>query len=164
MIKAREWIDRIMTWISSIMIGVMMIILFCNVVLRYIPGIGGFKWYMESSQYLNVWAMLIIGIQISVRGTHLHVEVLDSMVQKHPVGKKLVKIITSLFIILFYVLGAYSGYELATRAKQVVSTMPQFTMGQVYFMIPITFILCALAAIIDMLISVSGKEEGGTNP
>lgn len=164
MIKVRDWVDRIATAVSATMTAVMMMILLCNVILRYIPGIGGFKWYMESSQYLNVWAMLIIGIQIAVRGTHLRVQVLDAIVAKYPIGQKIVKVCNSICIALFYLCVAYSGYLLSSKAKQTVSTMPDFTMGQVYAMIPIVCILAAAATLIDMIIFVSGKEEveGGT--
>ncbi|MCR5272646.1 MAG: TRAP transporter small permease subunit [Lachnospiraceae bacterium] len=159
MLKAKKVIDKATVIISSLMIAAMMIILVCNVILRYIPGIGGFKWYMESSQYLNVWAMLIIGIEISMQSTHLHVEIVDSIVAKRPGAKKVVKVITSVFIALFYVVAAYSGYLLASKAKQAVSTMPAFTMGQVYTMIPIACILCAAATIFNMIYELSGQDE-----
>ncbi|SFR87567.1 TRAP transporter small permease [Anaeromicropila populeti] len=159
--KLRDWIDRISTIISAAMCGAMMIILLCNVILRYIPGVGGFKWYMESSQYLNVWAMLIIGAQITVRGSHLRVEVMDAIVSKSPIAKKIVKAIHGIAIITFYCIAAYAGYQLATRAKQVVSTMPSFKMGQVYMMMPVACVICAVAALLDMLIIITEKTEGG---
>ena len=166
----QEKTDKITTVISSVMLAAMMIILFANVVLRYIPGIGGFKWYMEGSQYLNVWAMLIIGIQITVKHTHLKVEVLDSLVANSRIGQIIVKIFNSLMILLFYIMVGYSGYLLASKAKQAVSTMPKFTMGQVYFMIPIACFISAIAVVVDLIASLqdlSGKsnesasEEGG---
>lgn len=63
--KLQTTLDKITTLISAILCAAMMVILFANVVLRLIPGIGGFKWYMESSQYLNVWSMLIVCIGIN---------------------------------------------------------------------------------------------------
>ena len=164
MLKVKNWLEKGSIIISSVMTAAMMIILLCNVILRYVPGIGGFKWYMESSQYLNVWAMLIIGIQICVTGGHLKVEIADSLFGKTATGKKVIKVIHSIFIILFYVSYSYSGYLLATKAKQAVSTMPKFKMGQVYWMIPIASIICILATTMDMVITVAGKEEkGGEN-
>lgn len=43
---------------------------------------------MESSQYLNVWSMLIVCIGINAMGTNLRVEVVDSILGKTPLGKK----------------------------------------------------------------------------
>ena len=143
------------------MCAAMMIIIFANVVLRLIPSVGGFKWYMEGSQYLNVWSMLIVGICVTVKGTHLHVEMVDSVVAKVPALKKLHKVIVSAFIFLFYVMVTYSGYQLSTRAKQAVSTMPQFKMGQVYVIFVIAGAVCALSALVDMIVAITEKEEGG---
>ena len=41
------------------LLAVMFLGIMANVVLRLIPNIGGFSWYMEFSQYANVWALLI---------------------------------------------------------------------------------------------------------
>ena len=122
--KLQTTLDKITTLMSAILCAAMMVILFANVVLRLIPGIGGFKWYMESSQYLNVWSMLIVCIGINAMGT-------------------------------------YGGYQLCTRAKQAVSTMPQFTMGQVYTIFPIAGVLCILSAVLNLVVELTTKPEGG---
>lgn len=153
--KLQTTLDKITTLISAILCAAMMVILFANVVLRLIPGIGGFKWYMESSQYLNVWSMLIVCIGINAMGTNLRVEVVDSILGKTPLGKKIV------VIILFYVMVTYGGYQLCTRAKQAVSTMPQFTMGQVYTIFPIAGVLCILSAVLNLIVELTAKPEGG---
>jgi len=159
----QEKTDKITTIISSVLLAAMMIILFANVVLRYVPKVGGFKWYMEGSQYLNVWAMFIIGIQITVKHTHLKVEVLDSLVANSKIGQIIVKIFNSLMILLFYVITGYSGVVLATKAKQAVSTMPKFTMGQVYFMIPVACFISALAVIVDLIVSLQDMKAEANN-
>ena len=153
--KLQTTLDKITTLISAILCAAMMVILFANVVLRLIPGIGGFKWYMESSQYLNVC------IGINAMGTNLRVEVVDSILGKTPLGKKIVVIIRDVFIILFYVMVTYGGYQLCTRAKQAVSTMPQFTMGQVYTIFPIAGVLCILSAVLNLIVELTAKPEGG---
>ena len=159
--KLQTFMDKSSTLIAAILCGVMMAILLANVILRYIPGIGGFKWYMEGGQYLNVFSMLLAGIGITVQRTHLHVELVDTLAAKNPSFAKIHKAIVSLFIILFYVIMTYSGWMLCTKAKQAVSTMPQFTMGQVYTIFPIAGALCTLAAIVDLIIQLTdnNKEE-----
>lgn len=161
--KVQTVLDQATTLISALLCAVMMVILFANVVLRLIPGIGGFSWYMESSQYLNVWSMLIACAGITAKGTNLHVELVDSLVAKSPALKKVHKVFTSLAIALFYIMVAYGGYQLATRAKQAVSTMPQFTMGQVYSIFPVACAVCAASAIVDMVVAITEKPEGGAD-
>ncbi|MEM5768260.1 MAG: C4-dicarboxylate ABC transporter permease, partial [Bacillota bacterium] len=80
--KLQHAIDQGATFVSAVMCAAMMIILMINIVLRYTPGIGGFSWYMEGSQYLNVWSMLIVGIAISVTRTHLKVALVDELSMK----------------------------------------------------------------------------------
>lgn len=159
--KLQQTMDKITTLISSILCAAMMIILFANVVLRLIPSVGGFKWYMESSQYLNVWSMLIACVGINAMGTNLRVEVVDSIFGRTTLGKKLVVLIRDVFIILFYVLVTYSGWQLCTRAKQAVSTMPQFTMGQVYTIFPIAGVICIIGAVVNLIVELTEKPEGG---
>ena len=116
---------------------------------------------MESSQYLNVWSMLIACIGINAMGSNLRVEVVDSIFGKTAFGKKMLAIIRNVFIALFYIMVTYGGFQLCTRAKQAVSTMPQFTMGQVYLIFPIAGALCALSAILNLIVELTEKPEGG---
>ena len=50
---------------------------------------------------------------------------------------------------------------LASKAKQAISTMPSFTMGQVYIMFPIAGIICAVASVINIIIVILDNEKGG---
>ena len=97
--------------------------------------------------------MLIACIGINAMGTNLRVEVVDSILGKTPLGKKIVVIIRDVFIILFYVMVTYGGYQLCTRAKQAVSTMPQFTMVSVHHL-PIAGVLCILSAVLNLWLSL----------
>lgn len=158
--KLQSVIDRVATFIAAVMCAVMMTILIVNIILRYTPGIGGFSWYMESSQYLNVWSMLIACIAISVRTEHLKGNLAEDMARG--VGKKVVKIIVAIFNILFFIGMAYGTYLLATKARQTVSTMPMFKMAQVYWMLPITSVLSAISVAIGLAVDLNdmnGKEE-----
>ncbi len=63
------------------------------------------------------------------------------------------------FELVFYILVTYSGFLLSTRAKQKVSTMPSFTMGQVYMIFPIAGVLCIIAVLINLAAVLAKKEE-----
>lgn len=159
--KLQDGIDKVSTVISAVMCGAMMLILTVNIILRYMPGIGGFTWYMESSQYLNVWSMLIAGIAISVKTQHLKVNLAEDLAKG--VGKKVVKVIVAIFNVLFYVGMAYGAYLLATKAKQSISTMPQFKMAQVYWVIPITAVLSAVSVVIGLIVDLQNENKKGAN-
>ena len=152
--------DNLMTAISAILIAAMFLVIIVNVILRLIPAIGGFKWYMEFSQYANVWAMLLGAVGIAVMGTNLRVEAVDALIlSKIPGGLKIGRLIVDIAELIFYFTMTYSGWLLATKAKQKVSTMPQFTMGQVYIIFPIAGALCILAILIHMAVTLTAKSE-----
>lgn len=157
--KIQKAMDNITTGIAAVLIAVMFLVIVANVVLRLIPNIGGFKWYMEFSQYANVWAMLLGAAGIAAAGTNLRVEVIDSLLEKFPWGLKVARSIVDVAMIVYYVILTISGYQLATKAKQAVSTMPQFKMGQVYWIFPVAGVLCVLGAVIHLLVTLTEKNE-----
>lgn len=159
LIKIQKGMDNLMTAIAAILTALMFLVIILNVILRLIPSIGGFKWYMEFSQYANVWAMLLGASGIAAMGTNLRVEAVDSIMEKFPWGYKASRVIVDVAEIVFYLVVTYSGWLLSTKAKQKVSTMPQFTMGQVYVIFPIAGALCVLAAVIHLAVTLSSKEK-----
>lgn len=160
LITLQKKVDNLMTAISAMLIALMFAVIIVNVVLRLIPSIGGFKWYMEFSQYANVWAMLLGASGIAVMGTNLRVEAVDALILgKIPGGLKIGRLIVDVSELIFYLSMTYSGWLLATKAKQKVSTMPQFTMGQVYMIFPIAGVLCVLAVLIHMAVTLTAKQE-----
>lgn len=159
LLKVQKGMDQVMTAISAVLLALMFIIIILNVILRLIPSIGGFSWYMEFSQYSNVWAMLLGASGIAVMGTNLRVEAVDSVLGKFPWGYKLSRVIVDVAEIIFYLVVTYSGWLLSTKAKQKVSTMPQFTMGQVYVIFPIAGALCVLAVLIHLAVTLTQNEK-----
>ena len=157
--KIQKWIDLGATFIASLLIAAMFFVLVINVILRAIPAVGGFKWYMEFSQYANVWALLIGAAGIAAQGTNLRVELIDSLMGRFRWGSKLTKIIVDVSLILFYGIMTASGSLLSQKAVQAVSTMPQFKMGQVYVIFPVAGVLCAAAALVHLLVTVLEKPE-----
>lgn len=157
--KIQKWMDTITTAVAAVLLAAMFIVLITNVVLRLIPHIGGFSWYMEFSQYANVWAMLIGAAGIAVSGTNLRVEIIDVLNHKYSWGTKVTKSIVDIFLIIFYVIMTASGRVLASKAVQAVSTMPQFKMGQVYVIFPIAGVLCVIGAVIHLLVTLTEKPD-----
>lgn len=157
--KIQTWIDNITTGVAAVMIAVMFVVIIANVILRAIPAVGGFKWYMEFSQYANVWAMLIGAAGIAVQGTNLRVEAVDSIAKRIPCGEKIAKILVDISLIAFYAIMTASGRVISQKAIQAVSTMPQFRMGQVYSIFPVAGVLCIIAAVVHLLVTLTEKPE-----
>ena len=156
MFTLQRWVDRGTTIIACFICALYMCIIVYNVGSRYIFG-GGIQWYMESSQFLNVWAMFIAGIGLCASNEHLRVSLIDEVLKGKV--KSVDRCIVSVFTFAFYIVLAYSSYMLAMRSRQTISTMEPLKMAYVYWMIPVTAALSALAVILDMVCFLKGKPD-----
>ena len=155
--KLQRWVDRITTVIACAICAVFMAIIVYNVAARYFFD-GGIQWYMEGSQYLNVWAMLIAGIGLCASNDHLRVSIVDEMLKGKV--KKYDRILVAVFTVAFYLFFAYASYLLAGRARQTISTMAPLRMAHVYWMLPVTAVLSALAVILELVCQLTNKNTG----
>ena len=161
--KIQRIYDTIMTGIAAVLLTAMFFVLIANVVLRLIPAVGGFKWYMEFSQYANVWAMLIGAAGIAAAGTNLRVEAVDGLFAKIPGGKKISALIVDAALLVFYGFMIKSGSIIAVKAVQKVSTMPQFKMGQVYSIFPVAGVLCIIGTVLNILVTLTSSGDEAEN-
>ncbi|MBO7421916.1 MAG: TRAP transporter small permease subunit, partial [Oscillospiraceae bacterium] len=151
---------HITTTVAAVLIAVMFVVIIANVVLRAIPAVGGFRWYMEFSQYANVWAMLIGAAGIAVQGTNLRVEAVDTIAKKIPYGERIARILIDIAMMVFYWMVYRSGKLYAAKAMAIkISTMPKYRMGQVYKIFPAAAVLCIIAAIVHLVVTVTEDPE-----
>jgi TRAP-type C4-dicarboxylate transport system permease small subunit len=127
-----------------------------NVFSRYALG-KGITWYMESAQFLNVWAMFLGGIALCATNDHLRVTMAEEAARGK--GKSLLRILVSLLTIVFYCFLAYSSYLLSIRSRQTISTMEPLKMSYVYWLLPLAGGLSALAAMLDLAIFLLPKPQ-----
>ena len=159
----QKWIDSISTAVAAILIADMFLVIIANVVLRAIPAVGGFRWYMEFSQYANVWAMLIAAAGIAARGTNLRVEAVDAVAAKIPGGRKIAKILIDVATIVFFYMVYRGGKLYAAKAMVIkISTMPKFKMGQVYQIFPAAAILCIIGSAVHLLVTLTEEKDEST--
>ena len=156
----QTWMDHFTTTVAAVLIAVMFVVIIANVVLRAIPAVGGFRWYMEFSQYANVWAMLIGAAGIAVQGTNLRVEAVDTIAKKIPYGERIARILIDIAMMVFYWMVYRSGKLYAAKAMAIkISTMPKYRMGQVYKIFPAAAVLCIIAAIVHLVVTVTEDPE-----
>lgn len=154
--KLQRWLDVGTTVIASVIIAFYMLIIVYNVGARYIFG-GGIQWYMESSQFLNIWAMFIASIGLCATNEHLRVSFIDDILKGKV--KTLDRIIVAILTFAFYALVAYSSYRLAGRARQTISTMEPLKMAYVYWLLPFASGASALAVLLELYVALTGGRE-----
>ncbi len=154
--KLQRAVDRISTAVSSVLLGVMMLVLVYNVFARFLG--GGISWYMEFSQYANVWAVLAAGIGICACGQHLRISFIDDLLRGR--WKIAGKVFTAALTVAFYLLFAYGTFLLATKAKQRISTMQTLRMAHVYWALPVCALLSAAAVALNAVVDVDDLLKG----
>ena len=159
--KLQNRIDQLTTGISACLFAALTVILSYNVFTRFLG--GGISWYMEASQYMNVWAMMIAGIGITSKGEHLRISAVESLTRGK--GKKILQVIITILTVAFYVLLAYGTYLLAIKSKQNISTMGSLKMSYVYWPLPVISALSAISALLHgMIQQTEPREEGESKP
>jgi len=120
---------------------------------------GGLPWYMESSQYLNVWCVFIAGVGLCAKNDHLRIDALEGILKG--VAKKWLRLVIALFTALFFAMVAAAFFLLAGKSRQLISTMPPLRMAYVYWLIPIMCVLSAAATLLRGIhdFRTFGREE-----
>jgi TRAP-type C4-dicarboxylate transport system permease small subunit len=159
--KIKAALDKISTGIAAVLLALMMVIVTYNVFARFLG--GGITWYMESAQYLNVWAEFLVGIALCATGQHLRIDALEQVT--HGPVRKTIRIAVDLVTILFYVLMAYGFTLLASRSRQVISTLPMIKMRYVYALIPIICAFSAFGTVVHLVLEIGNQntEAASTN-
>lgn len=108
----REAVHRVEEGVIALILGVMTVLTFVQVVLRY--GFGsGFIWQLEANFYLFSW-LVMIGISYCVR-VRAHIGV-DAAVRLLPPGpRRAIGIFVLLLALLYTVLMMYGSYEYIRR-------------------------------------------------
>ena len=156
--KILETIDRISTGIGIALIVPMMVILLVNILLRQFS--GGISWYMETSQFLNVWAVFAVTVGLCATNDHLHIDALEGALKGTP--KRIMRIFIAALTVFFLCVLGYSFVIIASRSRQRVNSMQYLKMAWIYWPIPIMCFLsaisCALHAIWDFMNFGKGEE------
>lgn len=153
----QRWLDRTTTVISAGIIALYMLIVIYNVAVRYLVSGGGIQWYMESSQFLNIWAMFIAGIGLCAGNEHLRVSIIDDILKGRV--KTFDRVLVGLLTFAFYAFVAYSTYLLAGRSRQTISTMEPLKMAYVYWLLPFVSGASALAVLVDLAVYLTGGRD-----
>lgn len=149
-------ISKIIDVIMMISLGVMSVIVFINVILRYVFE-SGISWSVELSQILFLVLVFFGAIQAFKENTHIQVDVLITKVPK--VWQKILAIMSNLIILyILYVL--FRGSVQLVKENTVMHTpilgIPQ---SYIYAMGVILSVLISILTIIKTVQIFTNKEE-----
>lgn len=154
----RKFISEFEIYFGAIIFIVMTILLFIQVVTRYVLG-HAFTWTEEISTILFVW-MIYLGVAAAVlRRKHLKI---DALVEAMPFKVKKIMLIISNIIFLIFCL--YIQFPLFTMVdnfatRNAASSILQIPKAISYGMLPVCFILTAIRIVQEIIVLIHEQEK-----
>lgn len=159
--KLGHVVGKIEDWISGSLLVTGLLILFLQVIMRYILDIPT-TWHDEIARYLVIWGVLL-GSAVALRDNeHIRVEVLYNFLPKSM--KKWVNQFANLTILLFFFVMIVYGFQLV-ETKFVSgenSTSGLLPLWIVYSILPLSGVIMALRTIVQM-VQIKKPLEGENN-
>lgn len=149
-------IDNVVKKIISVLLMTMTVVLFSQVIARYLMG-GGLSWSEELVRYMCVWIIFLGSTCAAKDGSQISVTVLDEMLKGLP--KKLLGIIQSILAVVYGVLLTWIGFTALEVAKVQKSPNMMIPMNVVYSVIPIAMIIMLIHLVTVFLQNNVAKES-----
>jgi len=126
--------DTLLVWALSILFGGMSVIIFMQVIWRYVLR-SPLSWSEETARYLFVWVSFLGAITAARRGNHIGMEMLRDALS--PTGKNLLRFVSNLVCILFFAMTCHYTIGVAPRTWKQLSPALEIPMFYPYLGIAI---------------------------
>jgi TRAP-type C4-dicarboxylate transport system permease small subunit len=148
---ARDILWRGLEILMVAILGVMVILVFSNVVARYVFD-AAITWAEEVSRFLFVW-LTFVGASIGLhRGIHLGMDLMVARLTSH--RRLVIEIANHIIILGFFAVWGFGGVALIKANLNYMSPATGFSMGLVYLIGPLAAVLMGyetLARLVEAL-------------
>ncbi len=149
------WINKVCTYIIGFLLTVITVVLFIQVVARYVFSTGTF-WSDELARYSMVW-LVLVGAAVAVREKSLmNVDVLESL---FPKSRVILNIFQSITILVYSAFILYIGFGTLELVSAQRSPNMGLSMSFVYAALPVAAVLLILHAIVNLFYRKDRREE-----
>jgi TRAP-type C4-dicarboxylate transport system permease small subunit len=136
--KIEHGLVRINQIVLGLLAAVMFLLVFTNVITRYVFSYS-INWAEELSRYLMVWTAFL-GAGLAMReGQHVAIELLHDYLPKP--SRAYFKAIIGLLMISFMTILVYLGFQYAFESMEQKSAVLRWPMGIIYMAVPIGALL-----------------------
>jgi TRAP-type transport system small permease protein len=121
-------------WAMIVLLAAMALIVFANVVLRYLTN-ASIEWGEEVSRHMMIW-LTFLGSGIVLRyGGHIAIE---NMQDALPTTlARVVRALVALLLIAFFIMLMWTGFAYTQRAMMQLTASTQIPFGYIYAAIPV---------------------------
>ncbi len=159
--------DGFMSWVLALLMGAIVVIMFSQVVLRYLFS-APFTWAEETAAYLFVWIVFLGGGPVFVRGAHIAVDYYAHFVPKK--YHRSLNLLIALPVLGFLAMMVVLGWQFVQiNASVPAYTTRLYTLGQAYFALPlgaflmIVGLIRSLVAGTQLAVGSHASQQSGTN-
>ena len=132
-------------WIMILLLGAMSIIIFTNVVSRYVTG-GSIPWAEEVARHMMIW-LTFIGCGLVLRfGGHIAIENLQDALPTRIA--QLLRFIVLLCMLSFFAVLSYFGYFYVQRTMFQMTAGTEIPFGYIYMAMPVGCVLSIIHAVL----------------
>jgi TRAP-type C4-dicarboxylate transport system permease small subunit len=141
-------IDKVLRSIITVTLGVMLVLIFVQVVSRYAFHYS-LSFSEELARYLFVWTVFL-GIPVVQRmGGHMIVGVITERISGMPL--KVLRIVAHILTVIFMIIILKNGILMVQRTSFQTSPAMQIPMSYIYYVLPIGSLAMILNTIEDLL-------------
>jgi len=156
---ARDILWRALEFLMVAILGVMVVLVFSNVVARYVFD-AAITWAEEVSRFLFVW-LTFVGASIGLhRGIHLGMDLIVSRLKSR--RRLIVDVVNHLIVLAFFAVWGFGGVALIEANLNYMSPATGFSMGLVYLIGPLAAVLMGYETLGRLVGAVKAlRAEGG---
>src|SRR5512141_354082 len=134
----REPLWMILEVLMVLILGVMVVLVFGNVVARYVFD-SAITWAEEVARFLFVW-LTFVGASLGLhRGVHLGMDLAVARLSAH--RRLVLSVVTNVAVLAFFAVWAFGGVTLIRANLDYMSPATGFSMGLVYLIGPLAALL-----------------------
>lgn len=129
-----DFLEKILAILTILSIGVMLILIFAQVITRYVFGYTP-PFGEEMARYLFVWTVFFSLPLLARKGGHMCIETITSRL--HGATLKFFNIVADIFTIIFLAILSWQGVKMVSFASFQTSPAMDISMSYVYWVIPL---------------------------
>ena len=154
--KILDKIERIIMFISTILMGIIVVVLFYAVVMRYVfhrPP----SWSMELGRYLFLWMVILTAVLVTREKSHIQITFLVNML---PSKLRFIWMnINRLLMIGFCGVMVYQGLAIYPIVSQAASPSLGISMGWLYLSVPVGGLLMGVYLLESIVASIIAQTK-----
>jgi TRAP-type C4-dicarboxylate transport system permease small subunit len=148
---------------TAVALVVLVMVVTASVVIRYFGLLGGsLHWATELSRFTIVWVAMLGSVVAFNQGAHLAIALFQEALP--PGARRAVEVLAYVLSLVFIVVLAWSGFQLALATMRQISPALGLPMGYAYLAIPVGATVIAIQSVLFAISPDVRQHRAETGP